>query len=186
MRTGIELFLHSSTYRKQCIHIALRRIRRVLMKPIIYVRAYIGARKFLKEHPDNWERYVAMKNLEKETAENDRIYKITELRMDIRHNLTQMQIAMLIYIAKVDPLLDVEKAKEMSQDEINEQFMDYKKKTLEGIDACMKLGAVMPEELSELIQGCAYDSCETVLSLRAFSEQLATLLEDFDFGRGRD
>ena len=156
------------------------------MKPVIYVKAYFGARKFLKEHPDNWDRYVAMKEMEGEMAENERLYQITELRMNMRHNLTQMQIAMLIYIAKVDPLLDVEKAKETSFEEIEEQFLDFKQKSLDDIEACQKLGAVMPDELVEFVQVCNYDSCESVPDLKAFSEQLAVFLENFDYGKVAD
>ena len=182
MKAGIELFLHSSEYRKIFFGTIVRRIQRTVFWPITYIKARLYARKFLKEHPDNWDRYLEMKKIEEQIEENDRLYKITELRMLIRHNLTLMQIKMLTYIAKIDPLVDDPKAKEEPVEKIKKEFHDYKQNALEGIEECKKLGGVMPDALSEIIRGCTFDSCESINELKEFSNRLCEQLEEFDFG----
>lgn len=186
MKTKLALFLSSSSYRKMIYTSVGRRIRNFVLWPIMYVRAWIKAKRFLKEHPDNWERFVEMKKMEEEINENDRLYKLTEHRMKLKSNLTLMQISMLTNIAKNDPLQKVKNAKEVSTEEIKKQFEDYKQKALDNIEACKKLGAVMPDELTVMIQGCTYDACESVPELRAFSEALCKQLEEFDFGKVTD
>ena len=97
-----------------------------------------------------------------------------------------MQISMLTNIAKHDPLIEAKKAKDVPTEEIKKQFQEYKQKALEGIEECKNLGAVMPEELTVLVQGCNYDSCKSVAELKEFSGKLCEQLENFDFGKGTD
>lgn len=185
MKAEVELFLHSSEYRKILIRRIVQGVFRVVLKPINYIKARSEAHKLLKEHPDNWDMYVEAKKLEQQAEENDRLRQITELRTKIKSNLTLMQIAMLTYIAKLDPSLKSEKKRDVSVDEIDKQFVEFKQKALTDIEKCNALGAVGQEELTEVIQGCSYDSCQSVSELKAFSKKLCNLLEDFDYGKAQ-
>ena len=182
MRISIKLFMKSSEYRKICLQGAKYGFLNAVTKPINRVKSKVMTKKFMKEFPDNWSRYVEMKRLEGENERKERLFQLTECRMEITHHLTMMHILMLKYIAKTDSTFDVEKANGISLEEVEKQFLDDKKKTIISIEKCKELGAFLPEELLEIVKKSNYDSYHSIQELRLFTEQTEELMEMFDFG----
>lgn len=183
MDNRIKLFLKFPEYRKMKLKYLWLNFCRKVTLPVRLLKSRVKAQKFLKEHPNRWERYVEIKETEKKVAEDERYLKLTDLRMSITHNLTQMQIRMLVYIAKTNPTFDVEKAKQTPLEQIKNSFTEYQKLALNSIEECEKLGAIVPEELFKEIQNCNYNSFHSVTELRAFSYKLRELEEMFDYGK---
>lgn len=182
MIAKIKFFLYSSKYRKMVTRRVLGKLKKIVYTPVAYVQAQLRVRKFLNEHPDNWDRYAEWRRLENQVAENNQIREMMKRKQGVVHNMVQMQLWMITYIAKNDPENKNRKLEKLSLEDIERNFISFQENLLEGIEECKNLGAKVPDEFPEMVRCCKYDYCKSVPEFENFSEGMCSLLGNVDFG----
>ena len=183
MIAKMKLFLYSVEYRKVVVKRVVFTLGRCVVKPIAYVKAKLDVWKFLREHPDNWDRYVEWRRVENQHAECERIRKLMEYHKQVVDSITQMNLWMLIYVEKNDPKNKNERIKLLTLEQIEKKFTSFQEKALEGIENCIELGAMIPDEFPELVRVCKFNYCKSMTELDNFSEGMCSLLGNFSLGK---
>lgn len=182
MKTRIKLFFSSPDFRKLCFKSIKNGIIIFFQRLINPFVTFIEVIKFKKRYPDRWERYVAVKKMEKQNEEFDRIKEITFQRMKLTHATTLMVISMLAY---VDMTISVNSGGEADSSKVEELKMNFshnKAEALDAIESMRNLEAFVPEEFDTEINHLKLNSFDNFKDVQAVGEAFHEYNRHIEYG----
>ena len=169
MLTRIKMFFTMKEYRSLVFYFLKKRIWFIISFPFIWVKSWIDAIRFVKETPDQWDRYVKLKEMENENEKNERRYQLSILVSQAMGSVTRMTIMMFMAFYSYD-------VPNYSEEDAQSKFDADKAETIDTFDKMEEIVGKVPEELRELVENCQLRTYTTKDDISDFGDKARNMI----------